>query len=370
MGKTFAYGVQFKFTNTSNKTAATNVNFTHTWPEGFVEDKAKSTCNGLNGTLNAGDSCVIEGSFQTSTSGYYQIQYHLHYNEGSAVTVSSAGSTFYDRAYMGTSVDGGKHITVSFCTLDATGLFQNCKDSDAGEISPRRITFNPSRSKAFIADISCHHDLATGALSPCSYRHIGNPSDILFTVDGMKVFTNAYHLLRCDVNQSLDVLTNCQSIKEAQLDNISTFTFNSSKNKMYIIYQNNKVISCNIDQATGVLSDCKKMEAIITGDNPIYTMIFNEMDTKVLMSTFDDSIVKCDVGHAGDFENCAELRHLNRTTLITEMDYALEKNQIFMVAAPENIERCDIDPATALISHCINLDAIKEATQIYNMTII
>jgi DNA-binding beta-propeller fold protein YncE len=220
----------------------------------------------------------------------------------------------------------------------------------------------------------CDINPNTGELENCanaSASSFGKPIGITLNVSGAlpRVFVTSFdndHIINCVLDQATGALSQCKvTNSEYVFENPGSATFNAKGTQVFVTNardSSSEISYCSVE-TDGTFKNCQPQT--VNGLAKPADILLNATDTKALVTNLSGNTVsRCDVDTSGNFTSCKETGGFNGPagmSLYTTMD----KQQTFLFVAnsgldhpnsKSTISRCPIEPDTFNLGDCINID--------------
>lgn len=227
--------------------------------------------------------------------------------------------------YVSNSNDG--NYSISYCQYDpSTGNVSTCQRTGPNLSTAVSIWINPTGTFAYIVNQStnqikyCRINDTTKALETCNDATLSitlrSPSSIAIDATGSHAYitaNNDYYgkILSCPIKADGNFNTCITSYDfNAFYAKPITIALHPLNNRAYITMAgsaddrfDSKIYSCQVNQSTGVLDDCKDTEA--SSISTPYGITFNTLGTKAFITNYNEhNITQCDVPSNGLLSNC------------------------------------------------------------------
>ena len=382
--KDTSYPLVFNFSNANTLHAATGVTLSAT-PAGFTV--TSNTCS--TGTIVAGGSCQIIGTFIAPALGAIAPSYTLSYNQGAPVVLTSNSNV--------TDVDVSATISTPLATNIEKNVsypivftFSNLNTQHAATnvtitTAPTGFTetSNTCNTGTISASGSCQivgtfTASILGAVSPSytlTYREGDNVTIASNTqVVSGRVYIGQFDFVQgtslvktCTVNSETGLLTDCLDTGGTGFDTIQDIVLNEAGTKAFITNLGPQVIPpapnegyvrvCDVNPTTGMFSNC--INGDVVGATLPSGIALNASGTRIFITNIPNVIFTCDVNVVtGAFSNCENSGEAG-ILIPSAIRLNASGSKAFIINfLPEiSISVCDVNESTGAISNCTNVGA-------------
>ncbi len=199
--------------------------------------------------------------------------------------------------------------TITKCDIDTNGEFINCSNSAAIFNNPVDIIFNPAGTQIYITNIMgnrvtrCGLDIDGNLINCLNAGAVISPKGITFNPEGSRVYmASSSQVIKCDVGINGDLI-NC-SLAGAGFTVPIGIAFNSSGTRLYVVngpFGIGSVDQCEVD-SNGNLINC--IQAASTGNTSRFLVLNANEALAYITNATDDNVTKCEVSVNGNLINC------------------------------------------------------------------